>query len=53
MEVRYKGRLAWFPATVVKVAEALSTGPTFDVAYADGDHETAVPRIRVRARAPP
>ena len=48
VEVRYKGRLAWFPGTITNVSKDRRKGERFDIAYADGDSEKAVPRIRVR-----
>jgi hypothetical protein len=50
VEVRYKGRLAWFPGTITNVSKDRRKGERFDITYADGDSEKAVPRIRVRDR---
>ena len=53
VEARYKGRQKWFPAEVEAVnsieEEGREGGSTYDLLYADGDREAAVPRLRIRS----
>ncbi|CAM9866337.1 unnamed protein product, partial [Phaeothamnion confervicola] len=52
IEARFGGKSRWFPGTIescsAAVGGAAAAAVTYAVAYADGDRESGIPRLRIR-----